>query len=1142
MADLYDLKRRADELAEKVETNSVDPAEVGNLIYDTIDYVGSIEINGAQLGIKKTYPTVADMEADASPVDKKGKPLHVGSLIVINGDNSGADYGKVYRYEGKDESGKSLGWTFIQKIDEAYALKMNTCTYEDLGATSAIPETNAQDSGNEVLEGQTLGRKVQLKDKDGNEAYPVSTSECIYTPNGKMLSSELEDVKDKIIVGNIFHRVYSTTSSNFRRVIGPFAKGSTVRMYLFNINISGSDDLKFSSFIAKDNTYSNILKQINPIKAVDTVKYVDYTFQESMDEIYIGLAKNQESTVTFCEFDIQLYFIEDILKPLPFLNRNTNPNSRFITVQDNTDIPTITVMDDDSIKLSWKVLFLLDTITKNYSRNVDANIVIPRTGYFNIYTTDLGKTLKFSIIGDYKGAKPITDYKDYQPSDELTALVILVVSWGAIVSAPLLARSKYHSDIPGLKNRLSAVENIISARPHLTVKSTSHLFYRESPIDYLRWYSNCSVVIEKDDVPMVISRNCLSIKLIDSAPTVKFNCRLILSDEARLLKGKTVYIGLETFSDKAFGMTFYKNTTAVITKNIGQGYQFTVFKFDMPDLNDTDWFEGLIIAECKVGAIYFGDVEPKDGMPIAIANELNDNNDLSTVGEVYSVCNFSGYDFHKADPVVAYTIGYRYRFDRDVAIKGLLVGWYNVNVGTKVNIIAGTLDQRNWLVNQRIYAATIKKNVSLAPSEDGAINSWYIVPDKGQNAIIHKGESLYMNIPGNNGWAYTTEKANLFPDDPDKQLSTILADGVTTEIRSEVNSPLFSIIVKDLTEDTYFARKEDLDEVNTNVRLLTDKIDSSQFITDITTGDKYKILINNGQIVLKNMSYKNVWCIGNSFTFHGLNNTLWPDNRRGMASSVPENDYITHLKSGLGEGAKVYRCYGIPFERDFTPDYDINKILVPSYGETASGIPDAIVVQIGENARFNDTLQESWVNMLRNLKAKFPTADIVHVIGWYSADRTKAIYAACNEVGISVLDCTTETKTGNLRAGDYVTGQSNESFDYARPAILTHPSDIGDLLIANRILKFLGKNELDLFRNITLVQTDGGSISAPYTKWVVNGVVNIKCDANEGKSISSITVKQGETVIPATKRTNEYGTFYTFFMPDGDVNVRPFWS
>lgn len=118
MATIYDIKKRADELTAKTSINSIPPSEVGGLIRDLADYAGNVETDGGTLGIRKIYTSVAEMEADESPIGFDGKPMKRGNLVTIyDGTDTGNDNNKIYVYQ-------KPGWVLMGKVDAAYATRI----------------------------------------------------------------------------------------------------------------------------------------------------------------------------------------------------------------------------------------------------------------------------------------------------------------------------------------------------------------------------------------------------------------------------------------------------------------------------------------------------------------------------------------------------------------------------------------------------------------------------------------------------------------------------------------------------------------------------------------------------------------------------------------------------------------------------------------------------------------------------------------------------------------------------------------------------------------------------------------------------------------------------------------------------------
>lgn len=113
-----DLKRRAQELSNKTNIDTIPPTEVGGIMYDTVEYMEKVERNGSTLGIRNTYASIAAMNADTAPKDSEGTPLKKGMLVSIynTANAQDPDNGKVYAWQ-------NPGWALTSKVDAGYATR-----------------------------------------------------------------------------------------------------------------------------------------------------------------------------------------------------------------------------------------------------------------------------------------------------------------------------------------------------------------------------------------------------------------------------------------------------------------------------------------------------------------------------------------------------------------------------------------------------------------------------------------------------------------------------------------------------------------------------------------------------------------------------------------------------------------------------------------------------------------------------------------------------------------------------------------------------------------------------------------------------------------------------------------------------------
>lgn len=111
MDTIYSLLKRAKELKEKSQVDSITPEEVGKLHEDTLAYIASLEQSADGLGIKKVYQSKSAMEADTDPVGTNGKTLRYGQLVSIYDDAhaDSSENGNIYAFQ-------KPGWLLMGRV------------------------------------------------------------------------------------------------------------------------------------------------------------------------------------------------------------------------------------------------------------------------------------------------------------------------------------------------------------------------------------------------------------------------------------------------------------------------------------------------------------------------------------------------------------------------------------------------------------------------------------------------------------------------------------------------------------------------------------------------------------------------------------------------------------------------------------------------------------------------------------------------------------------------------------------------------------------------------------------------------------------------------------------------------------------
>lgn len=183
MDTIYSLLKRAKELKEKSQVDSITPEEVGKLHEDTLAYIASLEQSADGLGIKKVYQSKSAMEADTDPVGTNGKTLRYGQLVSIYDDAhaDSSENGNIYAYQkpgwllmGKVSGGTTLSIT--QELGDSATKVMsqkavtNLITECDVSAINEGTAYSLQDAINAVPEAlQKGGLTIRFINRDTDD-------------------------------------------------------------------------------------------------------------------------------------------------------------------------------------------------------------------------------------------------------------------------------------------------------------------------------------------------------------------------------------------------------------------------------------------------------------------------------------------------------------------------------------------------------------------------------------------------------------------------------------------------------------------------------------------------------------------------------------------------------------------------------------------------------------------------------------------------------------------------------------------------------------------------------------------------------------------------------------------------------------
>lgn len=173
MDTIYSLLKRAKELKNKSQVDSITPEEVGKLHEDTLAYIASLEQSADGLGIKKVYQSKSAMEADTDPVGTNGKALRYGQLVSIYDDAhaDSSENGNIYAYQ-------KPGWLLMGKVSGNTGLSVvqeSGDSETKVMSQKAVTE-NIQNAISEIIKNKKLTKVGEIS--------PITSFEPIYDNKG----------------------------------------------------------------------------------------------------------------------------------------------------------------------------------------------------------------------------------------------------------------------------------------------------------------------------------------------------------------------------------------------------------------------------------------------------------------------------------------------------------------------------------------------------------------------------------------------------------------------------------------------------------------------------------------------------------------------------------------------------------------------------------------------------------------------------------------------------------------------------------------------------------------------------------------------------------------------------------------------
>ena len=345
-----------------------------------------------------------------------------------------------------------------------------------------------------------------------------------------------------------------------------------------------------------------------------------------------------------------------------------------------------------------------------------------------------------------------------------------------------------------------------------------------------------------------------------------------------------------------------------------------------------------------------------------------------------------------------------------------------------------------------------------------------------------------------------------------------------------------------------------------NVQEVVTELQSNMNIVSDRSGNKYKMIVENGQIVPIPLNFRHILCVGNSYTIHPTTTDSEPDYSNNlwwghwaMASSSKDTAWTTLLQTAIRQkinDAVVTPVFGRRYETSPTV-YNLYNANTFTYWDGTAwqslsnnlasfSDVDAIVFFLGANYSGND-----WYTLYKAMVEKFitwfPNANIFCCSCSYFAmtEKDNAIKNVADEEMGTYINLV--GVTGLSRIGSYVKGDDNNLHQITNAAVGNHFGDYGEYNILNRVCNAIGYQNNATLYDINITNVSGVTLTVISTKTTYNSIVSVFAEVGEGVTLSSITVvdASNNNVSVTDHGTTGYGRIFTFTMPNSNVSITP---
>lgn len=456
--------------------------------------------------------------------------------------------------------------------------------------------------------------------------------------------------------------------------------------------------------------------------------------------------------------------------------------------------------------------------------------------------------------------------------------------------------------------------------------------------------------------------------------------------------------------------------------------------------------------------------------------------------------------------------------------------WTTTPELVKLNLVIGTFDQRNTLVNPRVFTYLLSELNIKYPS------SLYVEIDL-SDKNIEVGENEVIGVrsgsTATNDFIFLVSRGTDLSNDV--FIATEIEDTFASSYQFVKFEATFSVI------DSIFSTKESVDKLGRELTTLSNSLAPTiaNILTDDATGVKYKLKVTNGILNVKSLNYNRLLIIGTSQVNPQAEPAYGWFVNRTMAASVDGHALADYILKGVKKrtsNAVMSLMNDYLWQRNFD-NFDYSQ-----YDTTITAAnPDAIYLVTGGNSTYSSTFGKSFGEYLDYLKRIAPNAEIYVLVGWYGTTKANDMISECINRNISYVNINyNRNKYNTWAVGDYYLGDdANTYYPITNTAVGSHPNDMGHFDNAEELLKLSYQESNDDLKHNIILNVTNVTAEVINSQWIKDGIVTIRIKSGV---VNSIMVKDSEnTDIAVVKRNNDYNsdynTYYTFVMPDKNVVV-----